>query len=297
MRRSLRQHWRSLLASEHAWAESRAAGLIPVLGRYVRQLITSKGHALHIARLEHQKDGERIPEFAGSLRLVIPSALETILPPKEALALASGIQFTETLRDFEKRRGAAPSPGELLAEYPPQGEWERSIHITWSQVCASSGARRGPHPFQFALRSPFSQGEFVNRVSCFIEDSIDNLVNRLESPARVRHTKNLAAGEPASVAEVPARSGPPIKTNGDDDKSENRVALVDAFLERCNQQAKFPIIRKHIWLAAGHERPRQFQYWQSRSTKATQQDNTNFRRILSMSPSDFLAVLAKKNIH
>ena len=35
----------------------------------------------------------------------------------------------------------------------------------------------------------------------------------------------------------------------------------------------FKVIRKHIWLAAGHAHARQFQYWQEESKKATDEDD------------------------
>ncbi|HUR46333.1 MAG TPA: hypothetical protein VMZ27_10705 [Candidatus Saccharimonadales bacterium] len=77
-----------------------------------------------------------------------------------------------------------------------------------------------------------------------------------------------------------------------------RSALVETFLLRCNEEsaAGFKVIRKHIWLAAGHRRARQFQYWQERSEKATDEDDRNFHRILRMPPSEFIALLKKKGI-
>ena len=75
-------------------------------------------------------------------------------------------------------------------------------------------------------------------------------------------------------------------------------AIVDTFLERCNQEPDLDekIIRKHIWRAVGHKHARQFQYWQSGSDKATDEDDRNFRRILSMEPRDFIALLKQKHL-
>jgi hypothetical protein len=78
----------------------------------------------------------------------------------------------------------------------------------------------------------------------------------------------------------------------------NRPAVVDAFLLQCNQEPAvgFKVIRKHIWLAVGHRHARQFQYWQEGSDKATDEDDRNFRRILSMPPAEFISLLKKKGI-
>jgi hypothetical protein len=78
----------------------------------------------------------------------------------------------------------------------------------------------------------------------------------------------------------------------------SRRAAVDAFLLECNKQsaAGSKVVKKHIWLAAGHTRPRQFQYWQSGSDEATDQDDRNFRRFISMPPGEFLGLLKKKGI-
>ena len=75
--------------------------------------------------------------------------------------------------------------------------------------------------------------------------------------------------------------------------------MVDDFLLRCNRESNvgFKVIRKHISLAVGHAKPRQFQYWQQRSDKATPEDDRNFRRILGMTPAEFIALLRKKGIY
>ncbi len=82
------------------------------------------------------------------------------------------------------------------------------------------------------------------------------------------------------------------------DESEDRRSHVDAFLEECNRAGELPvkIIRKHLWLAVGHKTRRQFQYWQSANEKATQTDDRNFERVLSMSPQAFVSTLKKKNL-
>jgi hypothetical protein len=79
---------------------------------------------------------------------------------------------------------------------------------------------------------------------------------------------------------------------------QDRSALVDNFLLRCNQELAGGGIlkRTHIWQVAGHAHARQFEYWQSRSGKVTAEDERNFTRIFSMSPAEFSALLKKKGI-
>jgi hypothetical protein len=82
------------------------------------------------------------------------------------------------------------------------------------------------------------------------------------------------------------------------DLGEDRTKMVDDFLVQCNRESApgFKVIRKHIWLAAGHAHARQFQYWQARNDKTTDEDHRNFRRILCMPPSEFIALLKNKGI-
>jgi len=111
-------------------------------------------------------------------------------------------------------------------------------------------------------------------------------------------TSRRASPEPTLEANsgeaVPAQEA----TVGNRGHGMNRPAVVDAFLLQCNQEAAvgFKVIRKHIWLAAGHRHARQFQYWQEGSDKATDEDDRNFSRILSMPPAEFISLLKKKNI-
>lgn len=99
----------------------------------------------------------------------------------------------------------------------------------------------------------------------------------------------------SSRVENAATSAPEL-TVATTDQGADRSQIVDAFLLQCNRESSggFKVIRKHIWLAAGHARARQFQYWQERSDKATCEDDRNFRRILSMAPAEFIALLKKK---
>jgi hypothetical protein len=81
-------------------------------------------------------------------------------------------------------------------------------------------------------------------------------------------------------------------------QGERRRELVTDFLLRCNREsaAGVKVIRKHIWLAAGHAHARQFQYWQAGSEKTTDEDDRTFHRILCTPPSEFIALLKKKGI-
>jgi hypothetical protein len=90
----------------------------------------------------------------------------------------------------------------------------------------------------------------------------------------------------------------PELTAATTDHGSDLSKMVDAFLLQCNRESPvgFKVIRKHIWLAAGHAHARQFQYWQENSKKATDEDDRNFRRILHMAPAEFIALLRKKSI-
>jgi hypothetical protein len=81
-----------------------------------------------------------------------------------------------------------------------------------------------------------------------------------------------------------------------DGNGADRRAAIDAFILKCKQGTSMRATRTHIWRAAGHSTPRQFQFWQASDPKATAQDDQNFRRILAMSPTDFETLLKKKGI-
>jgi len=132
-----------------------------------------------------------------------------------------------------------------------------------------------------------------------------------------RFERKMAADLHAEVNAGPSES-PQSEPNGgplSDDKSAvmpaaelatatpdldtDRLKMVNDFLAQCNRESDlgFKITKKHIWhVVAGHTHPRQFQYWQARSAKTTDEDNRNFRRILSMHPSEFIGLLKKKGI-
>jgi hypothetical protein len=78
---------------------------------------------------------------------------------------------------------------------------------------------------------------------------------------------------------------------------------VDSFLVDCNRNSSTRVRKTHIWKHVGHSSPRQFEYWQADEDRipgttrgATAQDDLNFRRVLSMAPKDFVAVLQQRGI-
>ena len=75
-----------------------------------------------------------------------------------------------------------------------------------------------------------------------------------------------------------------------------RLAQVNAFLRACNERSKKRIYKRHIWLAVGHTKGRQFEHWQACDDEATEADDRNFPRILGMKPEDFMALLEQKSL-
>lgn len=90
-----------------------------------------------------------------------------------------------------------------------------------------------------------------------------------------------------------------ISTLEEREAVSGRRAVVDSFLFSCNQDAnlRVKLIRKHIWSAVRHTNPRQFQYWQSSNERGmTAQNDQDFRRILSMPPTEFVALLKRMKL-
>ena len=139
----------------------------------------------------------------------------------------------------------------------------------------------------------------------------DNLLNLMDQCSELLPGRcdPILAGEnsPVSVLdERPdtdvSRSAPTAsldpKMMSDSTEDLDRFKTVDAFLDQCNQESAdgFKVQRTHIWRAAGHSSPQQFQRWQRRNDHATHEDERNFGRILSMSPGEFISLLKKKGI-
>ena len=77
---------------------------------------------------------------------------------------------------------------------------------------------------------------------------------------------------------------------------QSRPDRVDDFLERCNREhlGPRPLVRKNLWMLAGHRTARQFQYWQSCHQKASLADKKNFERILEMTPHAFIEAVVRR---
>ena len=77
-----------------------------------------------------------------------------------------------------------------------------------------------------------------------------------------------------------------------------RRKAVKAFLASCNRTTQERIERHHIWEAAKYTWPRQFQYWLEAAPppKGTRACDTNIRRILDMTPANFVALLTNQGL-
>jgi hypothetical protein len=76
-----------------------------------------------------------------------------------------------------------------------------------------------------------------------------------------------------------------------------RRSQVDEFLRRCNGESEHRVLKKHIWLAVGHSKGRQFEYWQAcDSENTTGEDERNFSRILKTEPKAFVALLRQRKL-
>ena len=140
-----------------------------------------------------------------------------------------------------------------------------------------------------ALEKP--RREFIRKSSLAKAIELNRAAEDGHSDAESRGT---IQGVP-EVATIDVLSPHPVRA-GSNALRADRLAEVKDFLLRCNQETPLKVVRTHIWRAAGHTTPRQFQYWQKSDPKATSADETNFRRILRMSPTDFLVLLNKKRI-
>jgi hypothetical protein len=132
--------------------------------------------------------------------------------------------------------------------------------------------------------------------SCRQPTIVELAVNTVDQLHRGIVTLNSKAAQLAGRNTGPGATRPGAVARGDTDSKAGRRAMVDTFLTRCNEKARFKVIRQHIWRSVGHRKSRQFEYWQACSDKATAVDDRNFRRILSMNPTDFIALLGTKGI-
>jgi hypothetical protein len=121
------------------------------------------------------------------------------------------------------------------------------------------------------------------------------LVRLFEASADLAFQANNDSFEfsPSRAPTSPIDDGrPPLpEKNGAGAPMHPNQAMAEAFLRRCNAepQPHRRIIKADIWRAVPHKRARQFEYWQKGDTRATEQDDINFRRILKGDPKDFVA--------
>jgi hypothetical protein len=78
-------------------------------------------------------------------------------------------------------------------------------------------------------------------------------------------------------------------------KTIGRRAVIDAFINKVSD-AKRKITRKDIWTVAGYQAPTEFERYQRHDLRATTNATTNFERVLSMDPSDFIVLLEKRKL-
>jgi hypothetical protein len=173
-------------------------------------------------------------------------------------------------------------------------EWQVHMGQTWRL----SGCSSSPDPASEARRLIDAMED--DHWSSFV-DALLTAISRRTLPLMARALKELDPSKqtPVSTSEQPMP--PPTKNI----TKELRRVAVDEFLHRCHEDTGLRANRKHIWSAAGHGTPRQFQYWQSgvdrtpgvKGTRgATEEDDRNFQRILAMEPKAFVELLTKKRI-
>jgi hypothetical protein len=85
------------------------------------------------------------------------------------------------------------------------------------------------------------------------------------------------------------------------DTREQRNQAVDRFIDQCNELSvsalsSYTVRRKHIWMSIGHKQDRQFQYWVACDARATNADEKNFTRILTMPAQQFIDELITRKL-
>jgi len=156
------------------------------------------------------------------------------------------------------------------------------------EVSATYCARLNRQSLENAAMSPEDASD-ERRAAKDLQTEVD--AEACESPKSELSERTLSDAQDAAMP-LPELAIAASDLRGD------RTKKVDDFLVQCNREsaAGFRVMRKHIWRAVGHARPRQFQYWQEGSDKATDADDRAFRRILCMPPSEFIVLLKIKGI-
>jgi hypothetical protein len=173
-------------------------------------------------------------------------------------------------------RSACASDTDFLAAFPAISEF------AFLQAFPRREDREATDNLHVSVRADVCQG-IADQLS-LLKDALNLL------PVREIPTDDTGPGP--SGDESPCTDAAPAANtmHGGTDRS----AAVDRFLQNCSEETTLKPYRKYIWQAAGHTRPRQFQFWQASNPKATAQDDQNFRRILAMRPTDFEALLKRK---
>lgn len=96
----------------------------------------------------------------------------------------------------------------------------------------------------------------------------------------------------STSAPIKTETETPTEVNRDDCKTRRRAQIED-FLRKCNAHSRRRIYKRHLWRSVGHSRPRQFEYWQECSEKATDEDRRNFERVVATDPQEFVALLGR----
>jgi len=152
-----------------------------------------------------------------------------------------------------------------------------------------------PEPLGAARVSEVSPAQPPVRDTARGLEAIQQAASQETDAARQGSIANTVRLKPESI--IVKKSAPDL-SESTQDQEPDRVTMVDAFLLQCNRESAggLKVLKKHIWLVAGHRQRRQFQFWQSRSDRAANEDDRNFGRILRMPPAEFLALLKKKGI-
>jgi hypothetical protein len=206
-------------------------------------------------------------------------------------------RFHALIRDAERRGMAPASRSEKLAHAIGGLAYDLAV-LKANEIVETRGLRGDSAINAFRDESTDTQEQLESawrasreRLAVSVEDEQKARQNFAQPFHRVRHDlRRLLDSFPTTEAVKPIAVEQPV--NGGD----GTRATVNTFILKCQQELSLKVNRKHIWRAAGHTTARQFQFWQASDPKATAQDDQNFRRILAMNPTDFQALLKKKNI-
>lgn len=228
-----------------------------------------------------------------------PGYTNRLIEASQAMARYNAAQQAAT-QSIARPKSTAPTAQPLISQTS-----EPTPNLAMPTTLSENDTRGNPKPAVKPVSVPEDAGQLdVRRTE---NESTPVHTSRLEVIAKeTAHqfvNKNLTEAEGArdgatmkTFAKAPASAISP---------TSDRNAVIDAFLAKCNADlgAEPRIIKKHIWQAAGHTHPRQFQYWQAGEDRApennrgaTEQDERNFRRILNMSPEDFRVLLRKMKL-